>query len=180
MTFGKALFATCTGKDGKYNSCGQSKVLIANKSTMQCHRCNEKRKNDIKSCKPKIKNWEQAAKALDQLRYIQESKEYYMRAIMANIQKNHGKCLCDNCDERINHPTGSNVSHIIGAGANKTLYHDDENHFILGNIMKGDRCNCEQLFSDEGKRQSMRIYPLFVERWERLNNKYYTKKTGTQ
>lgn len=105
---------------------------------------------------------------------INEDKNYYRQAIARNIVANKGKCLCDECGDEISNAKGSNVSHIISKGANPVLYHDMDNHFILCNNLK-DKGKCEQLFSDEGKRSTMKIYPIFLERKEMLNRKYYSK-----
>ena len=63
---------------------------------------------------------------------IKESGNYYRLAIALNIIKNKSVCRCDECGSPIKHPTGRNVCHIIGSGANKELYLDKRNNFILG------------------------------------------------
>ena len=105
---------------------------------------------------------------------IAENNNYYRKAIALNIVKNKGKCLCDECGVEILNPSGSNCSHVIGQGANPTLYHDIRNHFILCNNLK-DKGKCEQLFSDEGKKHTMKIYPKYVEIKEQLNREYYER-----
>jgi len=104
---------------------------------------------------------------------IVENKKYYKRAIGENIIKNKGKCCCDNCGYVIKYPDGKNVSHIVSQGANSALYHHPLNHFILGTTLKGE-CNCEQKFSDEGKRSEMKIFAEYEHRRELLNNEFYT------
>ena len=98
---------------------------------------------------------------------ITENKKYYKRAIGENIIKNKGKCRCENCNVEIYPASGSNVSHIIGKGANSALYLHPLNHFIL--------CfECEQMFSNEGKRSEMKIFAEYEHRRELLNNEFYT------
>lgn len=52
---------------------------------------------------------------------IKLNKEYYAKAIESNKKLNNGVCVCENCPKVISNPTGSNVSHIISAGANAAL-----------------------------------------------------------
>lgn len=102
---------------------------------------------------------------------IKWNNNYYRQSIAANIIANNGKCRCNNCPAEIKNPLqtkGSHVSHIISAGANLALYHNPKNHFIL--------CyDCEQLFSNLGKRSTMKIYTEVLKRWEKLNAEYYNK-----
>lgn len=172
---GKIEKGICSGKDGRYPSCGNTDVYIVNKSTQECYMCNEARKRAIKQQKPPKNNNHVVLKAKELAQTIKERKEYYDWAIQENIKKNLGVCRCDECGEPINNPTGKNVSHLVSGGANQTLYLHPLNHFIFGNQLKFDKCKCEQLFSDEGKRESMKIYPEFKRRWELLNHHYYTK-----
>lgn len=106
--------------------------------------------------------------------HMKESGNYYRRAIAENIIKNKGRVCCDNCDKEIKNASGKNVSHIISSASNSTLYHHPLNHFILGHALK-DECNCEQQFSDQGKRHTMKIYQEFLTRHEQLNREYYAR-----
>lgn len=100
---------------------------------------------------------------------IKLNKEYYVKAIAANIRLNNGLCVCENCPTVIHNPTGSNVSHIISAGANTALYLDKLNHFILCAI-------CEGIWTMHDK-TTMNIYPESEERRIKLNRKYYERKS---
>jgi hypothetical protein len=108
---------------------------------------------------------------------IKDSKDYYREAIGMNILKNKGKCLCDNCGDPIKDPLGKKhgraVCHIIGSGANETLYLDPENHFVLGRGPLFNECNCGWMFDESGEWETMKIGPEAAERKERLNRKYY-------
>lgn len=97
---------------------------------------------------------------------IKASKEYYRIAIAANMAQNKGKCICEECGCVIANPTGSNVSHIVSKGANRELYLDPLNHFILCDIDEG-----HWTMHDKTK---MNIYPESEERRIELNHKYYT------
>lgn len=104
-----------------------------------------------------------------QMEAIKDANVYYKKAIAQNIINNKGKCLCDECGSEILNPTGSNVSHLISKGANAALYFHTLNHFIF--------CfDCEQLFSNMGKREMMNIYAQFEVTHELLNNQYYESK----
>jgi hypothetical protein len=98
---------------------------------------------------------------------IKLNKEYYAKAIESNKKLNNGVCVCENCPKVISNPTGSNVSHIISAGANAALYLDKLNHFILC-------AACEGVWTMQDK-TTMNIYPKSEERRIKLNNKYYKK-----
>lgn len=104
-----------------------------------------------------------------------ERNEYYKRAIFANMKRNGGICRCDECGHEIRYPTGRNVAHIVGSGANETLYLIPENNFILGKGEMFRECNCLSVFDDQGKKHTMKIYPIYVERHERLIASYYIK-----
>lgn len=106
--------------------------------------------------------------------HITLSKQYYLEAITANIFKNKGVCLCDECNERISHPKGRNCAHIVGSGANPTLYFDKRNHFILGKGPIFNECDCLWKFDESGEKETMKIYPRYVEIRETLNREYYT------
>ena len=122
--------------------CKQYKVLWLSKPPT-CKGCHSK------TAKPKI-----VRRTEKKSNEITKSNEYYKDAIQRNIDKN-GFCKCDNCDAPINHPSGRNVCHIIGFGADKRLYFDIANHFIL----------CFKCADQEqnGDRTKMRIWPLFKE-----------------
>lgn len=98
---------------------------------------------------------------------IKDSNNYYKKKIGINIIENKGKCKCENCDAVIENPTGRNVSHIIGAGANTTLYLDLENSYILC-----DKCEAEWT---SGSRINMMIWPKALLVRQKLNLKYYTE-----
>jgi 5-methylcytosine-specific restriction endonuclease McrA len=98
---------------------------------------------------------------------IKLNQEYYANAIAANKKKNYGLCVCENCSKTIPNPKGSNVSHIVSAGANTALYLDIENHFILCGV-------CEAVWSCFDK-TTMNIYKESEERRIRLNHKYYNE-----
>jgi hypothetical protein len=99
---------------------------------------------------------------------IKLNKEYYVKSIANNIKLNNGVCVCENCPTIIKNPTGSNVSHIISAGANAALYLDKLNHFILCEI-------CEGIWTMHDK-TTMNIYPESEERRIKLNHKYYNQR----
>ena len=99
---------------------------------------------------------------------IKLNQEYYANAIAANRKKNFGTCVCENCSRTISNPTGSNVSHIVSAGANTALYLDMENHFILCEV-------CEAIWTNFDK-TTMNIYKESEERRIKLNFKYYNQK----
>lgn len=96
---------------------------------------------------------------------IKASKEYYRLAIDSNVSHNKGKCVCEECGCVIKEPTGSNVSHIVSKGANRELYLDPMNHFILCNIHEGQWTMHDKTV--------MNIYPESEERRIKLNHKYY-------
>jgi hypothetical protein len=98
---------------------------------------------------------------------IKLNKEYYLKAIERNKKQNKGLCVCENCAKTIKTPTGSNVSHIISAGANAALYLDMLNHFILCDV-------CEGVWTMHDK-TLMAIYNESEERRIKLNHKYYNK-----
>lgn len=158
---------TCDGRNGRYNSCGATDVYLACKSRGQCIRCSgtyKKEKNKGKRTVNSIK----IKQGLAQLEFIVNSREYYLKAIVANQNENGGICRCDECNEPIMHPTGKNVSHIVGSGANKKLYHEKINNKIL--------CSkCENIWTN-GSKRSMKIFPECERIRIMLTNKYYTKK----
>lgn len=163
---------TCDGRNGRYLCCGAGDVWLGCKSRGQCKRCSDAWKADKKKVQPQHKKNSVAVKqALDQLEFRVKSREYYLKAIMANIERN-GKCVCDNCEQVIPHPIGRHVCHIVGAGGNKLLYLDPRNNFILGKGFFGE-CNCGALFDDQGEKSTMRIYPKYVEVRTILNHEYY-------
>jgi len=100
--------------------------------------------------------------------HIEISKKYYAKKIADNILQNRGKCLCENCDDEIRNPTGRNVSHVIGSGGNKALYHEEENSFVLC-----DRCEDQWTDNNGGEKTEMRIFPKSEEIRIRLTFKYY-------
>ena len=104
---------------------------------------------------------------------IKESVNYYRQAIALNIIKNKSVCRCDECGSPIKHPTGRNVCHIIGSGANKELYLDKRNNFILGKGEMFGECNCGWSFDESGEKSEMEIYPKYLEIRETLNREYY-------
>jgi 5-methylcytosine-specific restriction endonuclease McrA len=100
-----------------------------------------------------------------QSKKIKSANNYYSKAIQDNINRNQGKCICENCKEPIHHPTGSNVSHIVAKGRNEALYLDKLNHFIL--------CQgCECIWTN-GERSKMGIYAESQERKVTLLRKHY-------
>jgi hypothetical protein len=152
----KPYYGVCNGTDN-YKGCG-NRGLITTRSRGLCSLCESKRKP------PKPKKTKPP-------KNMAENKKYYAQRIVANMIKNKGKCICENCDDEIKKPIGRNVSHVIGAGANITLYHEAENSFVL--------ClRCERIWTDgtEGGKTKMRIYEDSEERRMRLTLKYYTQK----
>ena len=99
---------------------------------------------------------------------IKVNKIYYQVQIDTNKAKNKGKCICEECNKEIKEPKGMNVSHIISAGANKALYLEPLNSFILC-----VPCHNRWEFGD---RQAMNIYEEAMERKEILTRKYYENK----
>lgn len=164
----------CDGRGGRYNHCGKERYIYT-KSRGQCQECARVYQEDKKKKRVNIKSVSsnKAQKLIEKAERIKKNNEYYIWAINENIKRNNGVCRCDNCREKIYSPTGSNVSHIVGQGANGTLYYHPINHFIFGSSKKYDKCNCEEKFSDMGKRDTMAIYPIFLERQELLNREYY-------
>jgi hypothetical protein len=107
---------------------------------------------------------------------IKVDRDYYAKSIHANIVKNKGFCRCDECCERIRNPTGRNVAHLIGKGANLALYHDRRNHVILG---KGDiygECNCLWMLDESGEWEKMKLADHIKQVKQQLTNEYYNKK----
>ena len=153
---------TCDGRGGKYNCCGATEVYLGCKSRGQCVNCS----NKYKMARRKPPKSKSAPKN------IVANKEYYARQIAANIIKNGGVCRCDNCFVRIAHPTGRNVSHIVSAGANIALYHEDINNYILCAL-------CEDIWTS-GDKTVMRIYEESEQRRMELNLKYYAQKKPIQ
>jgi len=105
---------------------------------------------------------------------IKTSNQYYRWAIDKNIIKNKGVCRCDECGEEIKSPSGRNICHIVSGGANKALYLEPINHFILGKGETFGECSCGWKYDESGEKEKMNIYPRHVEVREILNNKYYT------
>lgn len=101
---------------------------------------------------------------------IVSSKKYYAEQIAANMLKNRGACICEECGATIMNPTGRNVSHIISGGANRELYLDHTNSFILCHV-----CEHQWTFIDPS---TMKIWPESQRRKEILNLKYYTNRTN--
>lgn len=112
---------------------------------------------------------------------IKENKSYYLWAIQNNIDRN-GECLCDECSGPIKNPFGENhgrlVCHIVSSGANETLYHEPENHFILGRGPLFGECSCGDQFDNSKHRHKMKIAVIAEAIRINLNHKYYTKKAG--
>lgn len=102
---------------------------------------------------------------------IKESGNYYKKAIGQNIIDNNGKCLCENCKQQIKVPTGRNCCHIIGKGADLTLYYHPLNNFILGKGEVFNECSCGWLFDESGKKDTLNIYAEYLHRKELLNDK---------
>ena len=96
---------------------------------------------------------------------IKASKIYYQVQLDSNKIKNNGKVICEECNKEIKEPKGRNVSHIISAGANKALYLEPLNSFILC-----VPCHNRWEFED---RQAMSIYTEAMGRKEKLTLKYY-------
>lgn len=102
-----------------------------------------------------------------QAQSIKHSKSYYALAIDSNRSANRGQCVCENCGKEIKNPEGKNVSHIVSKGANKELYLDPRNYFIL--------CfDCENIWTTRQKTK-MAIYAESEERRMLLNLEYYSK-----
>lgn len=106
-----------------------------------------------------------------------ENKSYYAKAIFLNIKKNNGRCKCDECGEDINKPTGRNVCHIIGKGANTALYHDVRNHLVLGKGELFGECNCGWMFDESGSWEEMNVALYARQTKETLNLEYYNRKS---
>ena len=87
---------------------------------------------------------------------IERAKEYYANAINDNTIANKGLCKCEECGCTITSPSGSNVCHVIGMGANKKLYFERINHFIL--------CKKCSDIEQNGDRKSMKIFPEWEKR----------------
>lgn len=96
---------------------------------------------------------------------VKANKIYYQVQIDTHKAKNKGKCICEECGKEIKEPKGNNVSHIISAGANKALYLEPLNSFIL--------CVQHHLQWEGGDRKSMNIYEEAMERKLELTRKYY-------
>lgn len=172
-----ATKGTCDGRNGRYSHCGKPDVWIACKSRGQCTYCSAKFKIErrAKSEAKKYGNSSKLQKILTQLEFIKNSQQYYLQAILDNQKANDGKCRCDECGNLIAHPTGRNVCHIVGSGANKKLYFDLRNRFILGKGALFNECNCGATFDDKGLKSTMNIFPKYEDIRIRLNNEHYTK-----
>lgn len=107
---------------------------------------------------------------------IKADREYYAKAIHANIVKNKGRCRCDECDHKIDYPIGRNVAHLIGKGANLALYHDIRNHVILGKGPMFNECNCLWKLDESGEWEEMKLAEHIKQVKQQLTNEYYTKK----
>jgi len=167
----------CDGRNGRYNSCGATDIWLACKSRGQCKRCSDAFKMGKKiTAHHKKEHPKQLKAALDKLEEIKLNQQYYLRAITDNILRNSGKCKCDECNEPIPHPTGRNVCHIVGSGANKKLYTDPRNNFILGKGLFKGECRCGIQFDDKGEKSTMKIYQKYLEVRTELNHKYYNQK----
>jgi len=101
---------------------------------------------------------------------ITQDALYYKKAIGENIIKNGGKCRCDECGHEIKMPRGANCCHIVGKGADLTLYHHPLNHFVLGKGEIFGECNCAATFDDKGEKHTMKIYPRFLEIREKIKS----------
>jgi len=114
-------------------------------------------------------SYEKMAKVSDKGKEsIKASKIYYQVQLDSNKIKNNGKVICEECNKEIKEPKGRNVSHIISAGANKALYLEPLNSFILC-----VSCHNRWEFED---RQAMNIYTEAMERKETLTRKYYERE----
>jgi hypothetical protein len=113
----------------------------------------------------KVKQGLNRTPTVKQYESIKASKEYYRLAIASNIAQNKGKCICEECGNQIKEPSGSNVSHIVSKGANRELYLDPLNHFILCDIHEGHWTMHDKT--------TMNIYHESEERRINLNHKYY-------
>lgn len=160
---------TCDGRDGRYNHCSRTDVWIVCKSRGQCTTCSDAFKRARN--KPKLIKKVSAKKLL----FIADSNQYYIRAILANRKKNGGECRCDECGEKIKHPNGRNVSHIVSSGANNALYLDERNNKILCIFENG----CEPKWT-EGDRTTMKIWPECEKIAEQLTLEYYSAKSWKQ
>ena len=81
-------------------------------------------------------------------------KQYYQQSIEANAEKNNGDVVCEECGIVITYPTGRNVCHVIGKGADIRLYHHPENHFIL--------CHKHAIQEESHYKKKMRIYSKWL------------------
>lgn len=99
---------------------------------------------------------------------IIKSNDYYRAAIEANINRNKGICVCEECGATIRYPKGRNVSHIISAGANKSLYFDILNQNVL--CLK-----CVEL-EESGDKRTMKLYNQREQIKQQLTSKYYERK----
>lgn len=107
---------------------------------------------------------------------IKVDREYYAKAIHANIVKNKGRCKCDECGYKIDYPIGRNVAHLIGKGANLALYHDIRNHVILGKGEIFNECNCLWILDESGEWEKMKLAEHIKQVKQQLTKEYYTKK----
>lgn len=107
---------------------------------------------------------------------IKVDREYYAKAIHANIIKNKGRCKCDECGHKIDYPIGRNVAHLIGKGANLALYHDIRNHVILGKGEMFNECNCLWILDESGDWEKMKLAEHIKQVKQKLTKEYYTKK----
>lgn len=107
---------------------------------------------------------------------LKDDREYYAKAIHANIVKNKGRCKCDECGREIKYPIGRNVAHLIGKGANLALYHDIRNHVILGKGEMFNECNCLWILDESGEWEKMKLAEHIKQVKQQLTKEYYNKK----
>jgi 5-methylcytosine-specific restriction endonuclease McrA len=93
---------------------------------------------------------------------IKENKDFYAEF----IARHKTKC-CDECEEPIKRPTGSNVSHIIPGQANPALYHDYRNAFLLCQT-------CENQWTRVSPK-TMKIWPEAQRRRTELLREHYVQ-----
>lgn len=124
-----------------------------------------------------------AKKTVKAVEWGKNRVKYYLEAITANILKNHGKCLCDNCGapiRQIKGRPGKNVKHLIAGNISRVLYLDPRNHFFLGDGEQWGECDCGAKFDDQGKKVEMKIYPEFIERHNALTLEYHMEGKGSK
>jgi len=160
-------YGLCIGK-GAYKGCNK-RGLIATNSRRLCQKC-----ESIRKAAAPIRRITEKKKM-----EIKASNKYYADTIAKNMKRNNGTCLCDNCNEKINDPLnakGSIVCHILSSGANKALYLNPLNSWILGRGELFRECNCKWQFDESRKREDMNIYRETQARIIALNAHYYKSK----